>query len=335
MIPFTLFCFAKVFNLSYSGGSSWLIHFFDQDRFSSESLSKVVYGITDGHKYAARIDMNNQYAVQTLRSVSADRLKYTYLRIMKENPDGKSKEELFSSLLEHALLRDKKTQADVFSKKDSIEVRTFIAELRDMTPVSDTALICSETEISHDENTASVSSDPIDSGQVKDADFLRFIEEHIDEVSSFLICCHISANWLKPSSPRFHLLRSLCERNVRVRVIINTSEAISEIYPHMVDREAFELKMYQTPDQVTETWKTFSASRPSMTVRRLSIPLLHTLTVCEFHSGLQPIMRTTLYAYGNPLLEDHPHLVFSKGDAYFDVLRNEFEYLWDRAEPAE
>lgn len=63
------------------------------------------------------------------------------------------------------------------------------------------------------------------------------------------------------------------------------------------------------------------------------IHILHTLTVCEFQGDLQPIMRTTLYAYGNPLLEDHPHLVFHKDDAYYNVLRTEFEYLWEHAEP--
>ena len=336
MISFTLYCFAKVFNLSYTGATSRMSNFFHGDN-TADALTKVVCGKTDGQKYAERIDVENPRAVNTLKSVSTDRLRFVYQSIIKEHPEGKSKEELISPLLEYALLQDKEIQADVYKRKDSDEVKLFIDQLRHMSlyktyqngrnePQSNECNLMATVQ----ENCA---TNNILTNQMATHDFFDYVEQNFDEVSSLSISCHAGDVWLRPSSYRYRLLKRLSDIDIPIHVIINSLPATEVIWQYMRDKEAYAMGMYRSVEDITKAWSVISSSRNNICVRVCDVPFLHNSICFQFRSDVLSLMRVGLYTYGKPLEESHPHLYFTNQDEHFHILQKEFEYLWSISKP--
>ena len=337
MIPFTLYCFAKVFNLSYSGSSPKLLSLFGEG-ISPEALTKVVYGKTDSAAYAERIDLSGIKAQNTLKTLRIDRLRFAYQFFIEQEPDTPEKEDLVNALLEYALLREKEEQADVYDRKDTEEVRQFILQLRDMVLQNDD---CGDAQNNREQpvQTASPSRSELktagkpDMAHMTTQAYFDYIEAHFDEITTLEISCHAGDIWLQPSSFRYRLLKRLSDKGIPINVIINSLPATEIIWQHMRDTEAYEMGMYRSIEDVTNAWKIMSASRKSITVKACDIPLLHNFLCVSFHSDPSALMRIGMYTYGKPLEESHPHLYFTDQDAHFAIMKNEYAYLWEISVP--
>ena len=331
MVPFTLYCFAKLFHLSYSGSTPKLLNLFEAGT-SSEALTKVVSGRTDSMPYAERIDLNRPQAQNTLRTLRDDRLHFAYRQILGKDPGQLPKEALVSELLSYALLREKEEQASVYQGRSNAEVRDLIEQLRnlsapDYTPETEPQEPAAQA--SQTEQTAAAGGQDSMTTNV----FFEYVEQHFDEIASLEIACHAGDIWLRPSSYRYRLLKRLCEKQIPIRVIINTSAATAGLWQHMRDMEAFEMGMYRSLEDITHAWEVISSSRDNICVKTCNIPLLHSYIRFSYRSDITTYMRIGLYTYGKIMDRSQPHLYITEQDLHYVVMLREFSYLWEHSEP--
>ncbi len=331
MVPFTLYCFAKLFHLSYSGSTPKLLNLFEAGT-SSEALTKVVSGRTDSMPYAERIDLNRPQAQNTLRTMRDDRLHFAYRQILGKDPAQQPKEALVSELLSYALLREKEEQAAVYQGRFQAGVQDLIEQLRNLSAPDDTP----ETESQEPAAQASQAEQTAAAGgqdSMTTNAFFEYVEQHFDEIASLEIACHAGDIWLRPSSYRYLLLKRLCEKRIPVRVIINTAPATEVLWQHMRDMEAFEMGMYRSLEDITHAWKVMSSARDNICVKACNIPFLHNYVRFSYRSDITAYLRIGLYTYGKIIDRSQPHLYFTEQDLHYEVLLREFSYLWEHSEP--
>ena len=129
MIDFTLYIFAKVFDLAYSTGPSerHLLKLF-YDYYSPEAFNRVVIGKTAGAVWINRINVKQE----TCKSLSGERIKYVYRRIFNKPVYESEEKTLVEELLRHSVGFAQGIQAAVYQKRDTDEVKNFIESLKNM-----------------------------------------------------------------------------------------------------------------------------------------------------------------------------------------------------------
>ena len=158
MIDFTLYIFAKVFDLAYSTGPSerHLLKLF-YDYYSPEAFNRVVIGKTGGAVWINRINVKQE----TCKSLSGERIKYVYRRIFNKPVYESEEKTLVEELLRHSVGLAQGIQAAVYQKRDTDEVKNFIKSLQNMEEPdyrSDDIFI--ETQDTNDTNASINSENP-------------------------------------------------------------------------------------------------------------------------------------------------------------------------------
>lgn len=186
-----------------------------------------------------------------------------------------------------------------------------------------------DTKISTTEILPSV----IDTSKMTSNSFFTFVENHIDYIKTLQIACHVGDMWLNPCGRRYRILTKLFNlKKSKIQVIINTSTAVEDVFKHMRDEKAYQIKMYRSLNETIHIWSELAQANANVWVKKCSYPLLHNYVCCEFNENINPIMRIGLYMYGDSLSEDKPHFNFGSDDEYYELLKSEFEYLWNISE---
>lgn len=331
-MTFTLYCFAKVFNLSYSGKTAKLLSLFDTYT-SPDALTKVVIGHTDSSSYVERISIDSPEAKKVMKSLRADRVEFVYRLVTGTDPENQNKENLVRTLLEYALLLDKDKQKYIYDQKNTDEVRNYIDQIKNMTiPVEHTEKHTDTNSIQQPQHVMEQTESSLSEFETAKQNtnlFFDYLDRHANEIASLLIASHAGSDWLQPTGLRYRLIKKLSDLNVEVRVILNSSSATEVIRQHLRDTEADQMGMYRPIADILHAWNVLSSSKKQIHVKISDCPLFHNVVCCTFHGNGKGLMRIGMYTYGIPLEESHPRLFIDNEDAHFPVLQKEFEYLWN------
>lgn len=334
MICFTLYCFVKVFDISYSGGTSKLADLFNNE-IKLTTLPKIVNGNIKSNGYISEIDISSPRAKRLIDSLLLERVQYVYKKIIGNNPEEKEKSAMVYELLKYALQQDRSVQEEIYQNRNTDEIKNYIDSMRNMQDTeiySEKQAELSDTEILTDDNAVTETVPVIDTSKMTAESFFSFVEKHISNIKTLQICCHTADMWLNPCGRRYRILQQLCGSKSGIQVIINTPTSVEDIFKHMCDRNAYQLGLYRDLKEISCVWDNLAQSNNNIQVKKCSYPLTHNYICCEFKGNINSIMRVGLYTYGDSISDNKPHFNIDSNDKQFSLLKSEFEYLWNISE---
>lgn len=160
----------------------------------------------------------------------------------------------------------------------------------------------------------------------------RFILEKLGSVEDFVsvdMAFHAGSEWHR-NTDMVDTLSRLYQMGCRLRVIINSPEAVEEVCRHM--RQP--MKKYVKFENNVSDWLDFAREYPDyIQVRVLDVPLLHRLYIVRGEHGGSANVK--YYSYGNYTPEKDFRLTFDSPDPEYALYAGEFEYLWSIAKEIE
>lgn len=338
MIDFTLYIFAKVFDLAYSTGPSerHLLKLF-YDYYQPEAFNRVVIGKTGGAVWINRINVKQE----TCKSLSGERIKYVYRRIFNKPVYESEEKTLVEELLRHSVGFAQGIQAAVYQKRDTDEVKNFIESLKNMEEHdyrSDDIFMETRAEAQETNSTRVSERNEIHDGQIDTLQFYNMLKTHLanDNIAEFRIAFHGAAEWVNPNSERFPILTEICEKGIPIQIAINRADAAERIAMHKRDKNAYNAGLYLDFENNTARWKSFltnykkcyrGESKPEL--RLISIPLLHSYVGYVTKNNGPSVIKIVYYTYSNPYYRKNPYMFFLSGSDGYELYRQEFRYLWE------
>ncbi len=155
-------------------------------------------------------------------------------------------------------------------------------------------------------------------------------EEHL-ELKCVDIACHGGGAWQDPNR-RKGLLDEINRRKIPLRILINTTDAAERVTKHMRDADGGYVKF----SDIEQKWKQLCEKNDNLEVKRCPIPLMHAYHRFGFYdkaiSSDFGRMHVKYYTYKNTDYNntfEHEISIYSK---YYDLYKDEFEYLWEISE---
>lgn len=163
---------------------------------------------------------------------------------------------------------------------------------------------------------------------VSDKDsFFRNRMQTLSEVEGVDLAFHAGSEWFE-NIDRLDILTDLADADIPLRVLINTPEAAESLGQHMRHK----YKKYTSFQEAVELWKNFSADHPTVSVRISSIPMLRIYYAFRMKNEADNAIRVKYYTYGNAKINKNFAQNFEPTDNHFSLYREEFEFLWNKAE---
>lgn len=332
MVYFTLYCFAKVFDLAYSSestNSQHLINLFE-DGYTVKALVQVVKGKTAGKTWVDRISMNEKLC----KSIPYDIVRYVYRKIIKAPTNNSDTATLLEELLKYSIMQKLEIQSDIYNRKSSDEVREYIKSLRNM---DECCFQSDEIFLTHTNNP--IKEKNTSNSQFQSSkEYYKFIEEQINNnaVAELHLASHGGDVWLRPDSPQHRILKAACQKGIPVKIAINSPDAAEEIAKHMRDEDAYKSNFYPGWKKCIEKWKIFTSnyrryyqSSTDLQFKLITIPILHNYVCCITKNQENSKMKVAFYTYNNPYGEKNFHIYPEYNSSEYDLFQKEFEYLWN------
>lgn len=150
--------------------------------------------------------------------------------------------------------------------------------------------------------------------------------ENVKNVESVDMAFHGGAEWFT-SIEKSDLLHDLVDAGVHIRVLLNPSEVSEGIARHMRHKR----KTYMGFDECITRWKEFvSDHSESVELRLVDIPLLRRYYSLHMKDPKQDTVNVKYYTYANSRPDKNYQPIFHRGSDYFNLYRDEFEYLWNK-----
>lgn len=139
---------------------------------------------------------------------------------------------------------------------------------------------------------------------------------------------HAGSEW-RHNSKKLDMLRYLGENKIKLRVILNNSDAVENVCSHM--RQP--LKKYTSFEESAANWAEIKSYFPdSIEIRVCPVPLLHRLYIIRNQDGTGSV-NIKYYTYGNYKPDNDFRLSFSSDQYQFNLYTGEFDYLWEKSTP--
>ena len=156
--------------------------------------------------------------------------------------------------------------------------------------------------------------------------FFKNRMRNFDNIKGVDLAFHAGASWLE-SIDRLEMLEDLAEAGVQIRILINSPETAETIAQHMRHK----LKNYMTFSECIEKWNNFMQMYENVSVRISDIPLLRIYYAFNMVDEENNAVRVKYYTYGNAKIDKNYSQNFEPKDAYYQLYKSEFEFLWDKA----
>lgn len=144
---------------------------------------------------------------------------------------------------------------------------------------------------------------------------------------------HAGAAWLQAGKKK-NILKKILDKNIKLRILINTPEAAENIAKHMRDETA----EYVPFDSAKKRWLMWMKDYPQLLeVRECPISLIHVYHNILFYDLEKEKeygkTHVKYYAYDNKLLDDAFEHELSSYSKYYEIYGKEFEFLWSNSQP--
>lgn len=165
-------------------------------------------------------------------------------------------------------------------------------------------------------------------------DFFKKCLSEPKEISGIDMAFHSGSSWLRTDGKN-DILETIIKSKIKLRILINTDETAESVGQYIrkprTSRTTFK--------EGRELWKEYQADFPELIeVRVCKIPLLHIIHCFNYkpdeseQESVYNRIHIKYYVYQNFKLDDsfaHEFTTFSK---YYEIYKNEFEYLWNQSE---
>ena len=312
-MKFTLYCFAKVFHLSYSGEPKYrntlhLYNFFNEE-IGCAALAKVVSGQISGDRWIKRMLINPEVC----EAIQDELVCYVYRKIIQESTKNLKKEQLLESLLKHSLRIPKETQREIYANRDKQKIIDYINSFTQM----------AEMQFQSNEHFSQQNQEE----HIFHVTAPDFIEENLKKSKiaeiDFMFCK--GTEWLR-NDHRILLLDELREKNIPCRMIINSDlEVMEEMIKHMGHLD----RAYTTAFQSIQNWYQYQKKYPSFRIKISPLPLLHCYYHIKTEHAKNDMIRLHYYIYKNAYARENYAQLFNAASPYYQLYTEEFEYLWE------
>ena len=153
--------------------------------------------------------------------------------------------------------------------------------------------------------------------------FFRYAID-LGHISSMDFAFHAGQEW-RQETEKIETLRYAIMNNIPIRIILNSSVAVSEICKSMTQP----LKKYKTFEECITDWQELERDYPAIFKIAVSdLPLLHRTYLIHFDDG-NALANVKYYTYGNYIIEKDYRNVFEKiNNKHYQIYEDEFELLW-------
>ena len=156
-------------------------------------------------------------------------------------------------------------------------------------------------------------------------DFIGYGIDNVGVLQSVDMAFHAGAEWRR-NSDKVNILTAIIEKSITLRVLVNSSETVSEVCSHM--RQP--LKRYVGFDNSIQEWLELMSAYPdSVKVRVADVPLLHRLYIIRGED--KGYVNVKYYTYGNYTPDKDFRMVFGSSDMQYKLYTDEFDYIWNKA----
>ena len=149
--------------------------------------------------------------------------------------------------------------------------------------------------------------------------------ESIDTVD---MAFHGGAEWFS-SIEKNDLLYNLAETGVHIRVLLNPAIVSEQLAKHMRHKR----KKYMSFEECIKKWYEFGQEfSETVEIRLVDIPLLRRYYSLHMKDINLDSVNVKYYTYANSKPDRNYQPIFYSESDYFRLYREEFDYLWNRAE---
>ena len=151
-----------------------------------------------------------------------------------------------------------------------------------------------------------------------------------ETIESVDMAFHGGDQWLyHGQGNQAYLLNQMIKKRIPLRVLVNTSASVEDICPHMRQEGA----KYVGFEKAISDWKEKAAESDGLlNVGVLAFPLLHQVYLVRKKDGTGSA-RVAFYVYFKDFSPANEIVMsFHEGSREFDIIKDEFDYLWGCAE---
>ena len=154
----------------------------------------------------------------------------------------------------------------------------------------------------------------------------QFILNAVDEeqeIEWIDMAFHSGSQW-RLNTEYINLIEKIIQKNIKLRIIINSEKAISEISSHM--RQP--LKKYIGFDKGIENWLELEQDYPdNVFIKVANIPILHRLYIIRCKNNFGKV-NVKSYTYGQEICTYNFSYTFTSQNPEYQLYTSEFDYLW-------
>ena len=151
--------------------------------------------------------------------------------------------------------------------------------------------------------------------------------ENIQDLKEVDMAFHGGAEWFAIEE-KVEVLYALANTGIQLRILLNKPETAEIIAQHMRHQH----KMYTGFDQCVSLWEAFANEYPDhVEVRLVDIPLLRRYYSLHMKNAEKDTVNVKFYTYANSKMDKNYQPIFYTDSAFFELYRDEFDYLWERA----
>lgn len=321
---FTIYLFAKIFNFNIDNAGrkdrKKIHQFFDIIPEDYPILTNTIKGKnkeirSPGRGYfASRVIVNKDNP--ELKWIDESLLRYVYEVIIGSDCDNKDSADMLSELLIKSLEPKPEQQLQMYNSYNrNEEAFKAVTQLKER--------CFNESSLSPEKQHLI----PHEYGKKERDIFFDKFGSNISGIDSVQLAFHGGHTW------RLHgdytkLLRGILSHKIPVRVLINEVSVAEEISPYMRDQIAYQLDEYPGFPKNRDAWIKLATIFDSLELRECPTPLMRSYYCFTMKNQTESESRISFYTYGNGDVSKNYKLYLTPESKYFELYRNEFEYLW-------
>ena len=136
---------------------------------------------------------------------------------------------------------------------------------------------------------------------------------------------HAGSAWFNDSE-KVDMLYKMVEQGIQIRVLLNDPITSEKITKHMRDNR----KSYMSFEKAIKYWFNLKEKySEQVKIKIVNIPILRRYYAIHMDDEKMDNMNVKYYTFGNAIQNKNYQSVFYCDSPYFNLYRNEFEYLWN------
>lgn len=153
-----------------------------------------------------------------------------------------------------------------------------------------------------------------------------FDDIDIEAIKEIQMAFHAGDIWLDHNRKFNDLLVKFLDKNIPIKVIVNSPETADIICRHLRPRHQRNFSSFTVS---IEGWKNYKNTYDNMQFAISNVPMMYNYIAFIMKNEQDSIIRVVYYTYGNTKMYNNHFIVIGTKSQYFDLYKKSFEYLWE------